>query len=127
MFRCCRRTDPLLKIMQCHPGTTLPSFISKEKHLQDMMCSCQVSILPEPSVGVIHHLVAPGFEVLGWEGLHESSQWSNENVSVQLRSECWNTSIRETHSFDHFRRPGASRSSYAIIHPCTDAFVGATR
>lgn len=35
--------------------------------------SCRVSVLPEPSVGVIHHLVAPGSEVLSWQGLHESS------------------------------------------------------
>ena len=35
--------------------------------------SCRVSVLPEPSVGVILHLVAPGSEVLNWQGLHESS------------------------------------------------------
>ena len=53
--------------------------------------------------------------------------WSDENVSVQLRSECWNTSIGETHSCHHFPRPGPCQSSYAIIHPCADAFVRATR
>ena len=50
--------------------------------------SCRVSVLPEPSVGVIHHLVAPGSEVLSWQGLHESSHG-------QMRMSVFNCEVLE--------------------------------